>query len=216
MRKELKKMSCELINGDCLHVLKNMPNNSVDMVITSPPYFNLRDYGNAGEIGAEKNYKEYIENLIEIFDEVYRVLKNTGSFWLNIDDVYENQTLLGIPDRLKVQMIDNGWICRNEIIWHKPNAMPSSAKTRFNNDFEKMYFFTKTNNYYLQTQYEPLKSSCVKKAQVEKNQTNSKYKNLKHEASVRQGMNKARGQKLVYLRKNLPSKIWVYESEGEK
>ena len=69
-------------------------------------------------------------------------------------------------------MIENNWICRNEIIWHKPNAMPSSCKDRFNNDYEKFYFFVKNENYYFETQYEECKSNC--KEYINLN-SNSKY-----------------------------------------
>lgn len=190
--------------GDCLSLLKGLPDKCIDMVITSPPYFNLRDYGTIGEIGSEADYNDYIDNLITVFSEVHRVLKDSGSCWVNIDDVYNKQSLLGIPDRFKIKMIDSGWICRNEIIWHKPNAMPSSAKSRFNRDYEKLFFFVKRNKYYFKTQYEPLKSVVVAKTKKGSTQ-NSKYQNTEQEASVRQGMNKKRGQKLVFLRKNLPT-----------
>ena len=189
-------------NMDCLEGLKRLPDKSIDMVITSPPYFNLRDYGTVGEIGSETNYNDYINNLIAIFTEVHRVLKDSGSCWVNIDDVYCNQSLLGIPDRFKIRMLDSGWMCRNEIIWHKPNAMPSSAKTRFNNDYEKLFFFTKKSKYFFETQYEPLRS-VIPKSQSNY-ESGSKYKDSQQEATVRQGMNKKRGQKLVFLRKNLP------------
>lgn len=134
-----------------------------------PPYWNLRDYEVEGQIGLEETVKEYLNNLIKIFDEVKRVLKEEGSLWINIGDKYSNNnkevlkgSLIGIPDRFKINMIDNKWICRNEIIWHKPNAMPSSVKTRFNNDYEKLFFFTKSKNYYFKTQYENAKTKYIK------------------------------------------------------
>lgn len=193
----------KIYNMDCLEGLKQLPDKCIDMVITSPPYFNLRNYGTIGEIGSETDYNDYINNLIDIFTEIHRVLKDGGSCWVNIDDVYNNQSLLGLPDRFKIKMIESGWKCRNEIIWHKPNAMPSSAKNRFNNDYEKLFFFTKKNKYFFETQYEPLKSSVPKTQR--KTQSNGKYKDIEQETTVRQGMNKARGQKLVFLRKNLPT-----------
>ena len=202
-------MKCNYIsNGDCLELMKQLPDGSIDMVITSPPYFNLRDYGVEGQIGSENDFNSYIENLISVFNEVYRILKDDGSCWVNIDDVYSDQSLLCIPDRFKIKMVENGWICRNEIIWHKPNAMPSSAKTRFNTDFEKLFFFTKKKKYFFKTQYEPLKSVVAKNTTtIAKNTTvaSGKYKNIEQEASVRQGMTKRRGEKLIFIRKNLPS-----------
>lgn len=192
-----------IAKGDCLELMKQMPDGCVDMVITSPPYFNLRDYGVCGQIGAESDFNSYIENLISVFKEVYRILKDDGSCWVNIDDVYVNQTLMCIPDRFKIRMTETGWLCRNEIIWHKPNAMPSSAKSRFNNDYEKMFFFTKRKKYFFQTQYEPLKSAPPKKTTHKRNA--GKYISQEQEASVRQGMTKKRGEKVIFVRKNLPT-----------
>jgi DNA modification methylase len=196
----------KIYNMDCIEGMKMLPDKCVDMVITSPPYYNLRDYGTKGQIGLEDTVDEYIEKLISVFNEVFRVLKDEGGCWVNIDDVYRKQGLLCIPDRFKIRMVENGWICRNEIIWHKPNAMPSSAKNRFNNDYEKMFFFTKKSRYFFETQYEPFKSAVPQKKSAVSSDS-GKYQNSKQEASVRQGMNKTRGQKLVILRKNLPTQI---------
>lgn len=195
-------MSLRLLCGDSLEILKTIPDNSINMVITSPPYFNLRDYGSENEIGKEKTIEDYINKLLAVFKECYRVLKKDGSMWVNIDDVYVNQSLACIPDLLKIKLVDSGWICRNEVIWHKPNAMPSSAKTRFNNDYEKLYFFTKSKYYYFNTQYEPFKSKVSKNSGCGQN---SKYVSSEQEASVRQGMNKARGTKIIAVRKSLPT-----------
>ena len=204
-----------IIQGDALDVLRKMPSQSVDMVITSPPYWNLRDYKVEGQLGLEDNPDEYIENLCIIFDEVYRVLKNEGSCWINIDDRYigkninnaKAKSLYGIPDRLKIKLIDRGWICRNEIIWHKPNAMPSSAKNRFNQDYEKIYFFVKHHNYYFETQYEEAvtEPKPLSKSRTRKINRNSKYESIEQEKSVRQGMHKDRGKNLIAKRPKLPT-----------
>lgn len=156
-----------ILQGDVLEQLRLIPNESIDMCITSPPYWNLRDYKQEKQIGQEKDYKDYINKLIEIYNEVRRVLKKNGTCWVNIDDTYsknnkfgvKKQSLIGIPERFKIAMIDNGWICRNEIIWHKPNAMPCSVKTRFNNDYEKLFFFTRENSYYFEQQKEQSKDT---------------------------------------------------------
>ena len=195
-------MILKLLCGDSLEVLKTMQSKSVNMIVTSPPYFNLRDYGNENEIGKEKTIDEYIGKLISVFKECYRVLKDDGSLWVNIDDVYVNQCLACIPDLLKIEMVKQGWNCRNEVIWHKPNAMPSSAKTRFNNDYEKFYFFTKSKYYYFDTQYEPFKSKVVKN---KNSGNNGKYLTVEQESSVRQGMNKTRGTKIIEVRRELPT-----------
>lgn len=182
-----------IIQGNVFDVIKNIPSESINTVVTSPPYWGLRDYGINGQLGKEKTYKEYIDNLISIFDEIKRILKHDGSCWVNLGDSYCNsptgnktcgggvgsnkfyqenhihqtekkdygdlqqKSLVGIPDRFKIAMIDNGWICRNEIIWQKPNAMPESVTDRFTLDFEKFYFFTKNKKYYFEQQ----KEKCI-------------------------------------------------------
>jgi len=165
--------------GDCLEVLKTFPDNCIDCVVTSPPYWALRDYGVEGQLGLETTFQEYIIKLCDIFDEVKRVLKDVGTCWVNLGDtyygsgsgtqyiaskikqrskcaVYMSKSLCCIPDRFKIEMINRGWICRNEIIWYKPNCMPSSAKDRFTVDFEKVFFFVKNKKYWFKTQMEPL------------------------------------------------------------
>lgn len=192
-----------IYTGDSSDVLKHFPDQSIDMIITSPPYFNLRDYGVDGQIGSEKSVGQYIDRLVAVFTEAHRVLKDSGSCWVNIGDTYSDHALLCVPDRFKIKMSESGWLCRNEIIWQKPNAMPSSAKTRFNNDYEKLFFFTKKKKYFFETQYEPLKSKPPGKEQ-RKSAGTGKYESAEQESSVRQGMNKKRGEKLIVLRKNLP------------
>ena len=200
----------KILEGDTLEVLKELPDESVDMIITSPPYWGLRDYGVSGQLGHEENFNDYIDKLIHIFNEAHRVLKQKGSCWVNIGDTYigkkqnnvNKKSLACIPDRFKVAMVENGWVCRNEIIWHKPNAMPSSVKDRFNCDYEKMYFFTKNAKYYFETQYEEAKTTTNTKKNKSTVQ-DSKYLNDEQEKSVRQGMSKTRGTKLIEKR-NLP------------
>lgn len=191
-----------IYNEDCIMGVKKMDDESIDLVVTSPPYFNLRDYGVSGQIGAEDTVDDYIHKLIILFNEIKRVLKKSGSCWVNIGDVYKDNTLMCVPDKFKIEMVKSGWICRNEVIWHKPNSMPCSAKNRFNNDFEKFYFFVKSNDYYFETQYEPFKSALSVNLH---NNKIGKYGNSEIERSVRQGMSCERGTKTVQIRKNLPS-----------
>ena len=135
--------------GDNLFHLTNIPDNSVDMCVTSPPYYNLRDYKNSGQIGAENTVKDFVENLCKVFDEIYRVLKPTGSCWVNIGDTYDKKRLLQVPSRFEIAMCDRGWHLRNEIIWSKPNPQPISSKDRFWGNHEKFFWFVKdVKNYY--------------------------------------------------------------------
>jgi len=155
----------KIYHGDSLEVLKTFSSESIDCIITSPPYYGLRDYGIEGQIGQEKTPKEYISNLMSIMDECKRVLKKTGSLWVNIGEGFINQSLSGIPERFVISMIDNGWIRRNSIIWHKSNCMPSSVKSRFTIDFEYFYFFVKDpKHYYFETQYEPLSTATIERS----------------------------------------------------
>ena len=128
--------------GDALQVLKDLPNNSVDFCMTSPPYWNKREY-NAGGIGLEDNYDQYIRKLLVIFDEVKRVLKKTGSFWLNIGDTYCNKSLVGIPWRIALAMTDEqGWVLRNNVIWNKLKG-PDNSKDKLRNVHEHVFHFVK-------------------------------------------------------------------------
>lgn len=187
--------------GDSSEVLKKITDGSIDMCITSPPYWGLRDYGVDGQLGLESSFEEYIEKLCDIFDEVQRVLKDEGTCWVNIGDSYNGsgkagknpeyqkkhtsfgkvmtekskfgmptndkrigkKSLIGIPFRFALEMINRGWILRNTIIWHKPNCMPSSAKDRFTVDFEYLFFFSKNKRYYFEQQTEPVKQESLKR-----------------------------------------------------
>ena len=101
--------------GDNIFHLTNIPDASVDMCVTSPPYYNLRDYKNSGQIGAENTVNDFVENLCQVFDEIYRIMKPTGSCWVNIGDTYDKKRLLQVPSRFEIAMCDRGWNLRNQI-----------------------------------------------------------------------------------------------------
>jgi DNA modification methylase len=138
-----------ILCGDASAVLQRWPETTVDCVVTSPPYWQQRDYGGAGgQVGREASPGEYIRRLVGIFGQCRRTLKPTGTLWLVIGDKYADGEQLGLPWRLALALIDDGWILRADCIWHKPNAMPSSAKTRPTVDHEYVFFFTKTKDYF--------------------------------------------------------------------
>jgi site-specific DNA-methyltransferase (cytosine-N4-specific) len=235
-----------VLHGHSLHVLRTLESESVDCIITSPPYWQLRDYksepilwdddpncehdfvqhrlppktgGKAtgktykkvepfghhiehdiisnfcskcnawhGSLGLEPSISLFIKHLCDIFNECYRVLKKSGSCWVNLGDTYSTQSgqsrgkkydnptaqfnnvevgstlikskelkhkcLCQIPSRFAIEMCNRGWILRNEIIWHKPNAMPTSASDRFTVDFEKLFFFVKSSKYFFEQQFD--------------------------------------------------------------
>jgi len=133
----------EIYVGNNVDVLKTFEDESVDMCITSPPYYNLRDYKNSDQIGAESSVDLFVSNLCKVFDEVHRVLKPTGSCWVNIGDTYNEKKLLQVPSRFEIAMSDCGWYLRNEIIWNKPNPQPISVKDKFWPNHEKIFWFVK-------------------------------------------------------------------------
>lgn len=203
-------------NEDCNETMIRMDNCFIQSIITSPPYFNLRDYENENQIGIENNFNDYLNNLLKVFNNAYRVLKDDGIIFVNIGDTYaskklgnvKRKTLIGIPDRFKIMMIDNGWICRSDIIWHKPNAIPSSAKDRFVNDYERVFMFTKNERYKFKTQYEKRKTKVSNKTNKRQE---TKYLNDEQEKQVRQGMNKKRGLKLLEKRNHLPEHLFFVD-----
>jgi len=138
----------QILCGDALQVLQNAPDEIVDCTVTSPPYFQQRDYGSAEQVGNESTVEEYVERLQKIFAEVFRVTKSTGSLWIVLGDKYRDGELLGVPWMVAFALKEVGWKLRSDIIWQKPNAMPSSAKTRPTVDHEYVFFFTKSAKYY--------------------------------------------------------------------
>lgn len=137
-----------IVQGDATVILRQLPSSSVNCIITSPPYYLQRDYKTDTQVGNEDSPEDYIKNLQMIFSECYRVLKENGTLWLNLGDKYDNGHLLGMPWRVALALKDDGWILRSDIIWHKPNAMPSSVKNRPTTDHEYIFLFAKSSDYY--------------------------------------------------------------------
>jgi site-specific DNA-methyltransferase (cytosine-N4-specific) len=239
----LKAYINKIVQGDCREVMRNFPPESIDMIMFSPPYWGLRNYGEEtetvwgvdpncehewneairdshkgnpkgpsaqvgnvlkeiqvfrikeafcvkcgawkGQLGLEPDWRMYVEHIVEICREIKRVLKKTGSMYIVIGDTYackpagnevvyrwqhgnkpekdldkarvrydktlqgyQPKCLMGIPWRVAFALIDDGWILRNDIIWHKPNAMPSSVKDRLTQTYEHIFHFVKRRKYY--------------------------------------------------------------------
>lgn len=179
-------MEVEVINtfytGDARKILEVLPDKSVHCTVTSPPYYGLRDYGVDGQLGLEKTPEEYVSNLVEVFREVRRVLRDDGTLWLNLGDSYasggrggggsftderrawknnseargwksappglKNKDLVGIPWMVAFALRADGWYLRTDIIWEKPNAMPSSVMDRPTRSHEYIFLFSKSSRYY--------------------------------------------------------------------
>ena len=145
--------------GDALSVLRQLPSESVHAAVTSPPYWRLRDYEIDGQIGLEATPEEYVARLLPIFDELRRVLRHDGTCWVVIGDTYVEKCLTLIPGRFGSAMTAHNWICRNKIVWDKPNVIPSSAADRFTVNYDEVFFFTKGRKYYFEQQFVPYKKS---------------------------------------------------------
>ncbi len=131
------------IQGDALDVLRRCPPGIFDFAMTSPPYWGKREY-HGGGIGLEPDYRDFISGLLQVFAEVKRVLKESGSFWLNIGDSYSEKRLLGIPWRLAIKMIDEqGWTLRNSVVWNKVKGGPDNTLDRLRNVHEDVFHFVK-------------------------------------------------------------------------
>ncbi|MCX2931369.1 site-specific DNA-methyltransferase [Mycobacterium sp. CVI_P3] len=166
-----------LYHGDALAVAQQLPDAVIDCIVTSPPYFGLRDYGTEGQYGLESSPAEYAETMRALFAELRRVLADDGTLWLNLGDSYSSggrgsydirggktrarghaetrpgasvpgKNLLGVPWRVAFALQDDGWILRNAIIWHKPNAMPESVQDRLSGRYEHVFMFSKSQRYW--------------------------------------------------------------------
>jgi len=137
--------------GDIRDVIDKLPDKFFQAVVTSPPYFGHRDYSekvNPNEIGKEDNVDAYVKNLVEIFGQIKPKLKDDGLLWLNLGDTYRNNNLLGVPWRVALGLQSDNWMLRSDIIWHKPNAMPSPITSRPTVAHEYVFLFAKSSNYY--------------------------------------------------------------------
>ena len=168
---------CRLILGDARQALEQLPDNSFNACVTSPPYWGLRDYNIEGQIGAEMELADYLNDLVKVFREVRRVLRPDGTLWLNIGDSYTSggrtwrdadkknparamsyrpptpaglkpKDLIGVPWRLAFALQADGWYLRSDIIWHKPNCQPESVKDRPTQSHEYLFLLTKSEKYY--------------------------------------------------------------------
>lgn len=166
-----------IVVGDSRKVLGTFQDNLFQACITSPPYWGLRDYGIAGQIGAEPSLEAYLSDLVSLFREVRRTLKDDGTLWLNIGDSYTSggrtwrdvdkknkgramsyrpdtpeglkpKDLIGVPWRLALALQADGWYLRSDIIWHKPNCQPESVKDRPTRSHEYIFLFSKNEKYY--------------------------------------------------------------------
>lgn len=164
-----------ILTGDALEQLRHLPPESVHTCVTSPPYYNLRDYGAAGQIGNEASVEEYLQSLVSVFHEVRRVLRTDGTLWVNMGDSYATRSgsqpptntrnscghtakhtprgykykdLIGVPWQLAFALRADGWYLRQDIIWNKSNCMPESVRDRCTKSHEYIFLLSKSERYY--------------------------------------------------------------------
>jgi len=176
IRHALREQNDVLLIGDAGTALVDVPSCSVQTVVTSPPYWSLRDYGAEGQIGMDEPLPVFIKSLVAIFDEVKRVLADDGTVWVNIGDSYtsgnrawrapdkknparamhsrpptpdglKDKDLIGVPWRFAFAMQEAGWWLRSDIIWYKPNCQPESVRDRPTRSHEHVFLFTKSEQY---------------------------------------------------------------------
>lgn len=158
-----------LVEGDSLQCLGQLPAACIDMVITSPPYWQQRQYANKDGIGAETTSSQYVSALLLIFAEVKRVLKPSGSFWLNLGDTYQDKNLSGIPWRVAINLQDRqGWTLRNCVVWNKVKGSPDNSRDKLRNTHEFMFHFVKQKKYFYDVDAirNTPKSASIKNGQV--------------------------------------------------
>ena len=184
MPRSIDEFTDKIINGNSFDIIQEIPDESINLIVTSPPYFGLRSYGDE-TLGREHHPLEYVDNLVNLFDKCRRILSKDGSMYVNLGDVYfgiknfnegfgssskhrrkthkhygkhqivsedgkylQNKQLLLIPPRFAMKMQDKGWLLRNQILWKKPNPVPSFSFDRRIPSYEYVYHFVKSKNYY--------------------------------------------------------------------
>jgi site-specific DNA-methyltransferase (adenine-specific) len=145
-----------ILVGDVRDRLGDLPDGSVDQVVTSPPYFQLRNYDAHGQFGTEPNVEDWVARLCAVASDLKRVLVPTGTLWLNLGDTYSThhrqgsarKSLLLGPERVVLALTRQGWILRNKIVWAKPNPVPSSVRDRLTASWEVIYVLAKSDTYF--------------------------------------------------------------------
>ena len=234
-------MKIKILQGDCIQSLKKLEDESINTCITSPPYWGLRDYnGEEKQLGLEETPEEFVENLVNVFREVKRVLRDDGTVWLNLGDSYSSggrttttiqslrgdkdygvtrpkpsegikpKDLIGIPWRVAFALQADGWYLRQDIIWHKPNPMPESVRDRCTKAHEYIFLLSKNAKYYFDN--EAIKEDAVAKNRSAGNKVPQKGTDQPF-SETKQGLIKAQQKK--YQKRNKRS-VWTVTTKPFK
>jgi site-specific DNA-methyltransferase (adenine-specific) len=169
--------------GDARTLISAEPDASVDCVVTSPPFWRVRDFGHEDQIGMEKVLDDYLDNLIALFREIRRVLKPHGTVWVEMGDAYNNgvigrrnredvsigtgpnqdaarrqsipirapvptKSMIALPWRFCLRMLDDGWILRNVVVWARTSPLPEPVTDRLTRGWTPVFMFVKSARYY--------------------------------------------------------------------
>ena len=232
-----------IYQGNVLDRLKDLPDGSIQCVVTSPPYWGLRDYGSDGQLGLEETPEEFVENLVKVFREVKRVLKDDGTVWLNLGDTYSatrwsntpsttgisrkvsdivlqkttklpDKNLVGIPWRVAFALQSDGWYLRQDIIWHKPNPMPESVTDRCTKSHEYIFLLSKSAKYFYDA--DAIKEDSIDDESYTGRRKRGIHKIAIHDPAHADGLSMGKGKVgAVYEKRNKRS-VWKINTNSYK
>lgn len=224
-----------LYEGDCEHVMRQLAPEAIDTCLTSPPYWNLRDYGHDGQVGQEETPQQYADRLVSVFREVRRVLRDTGTVWLNVGDAYNHighvpyrsgwqrpKQLCLVPYRVVLALQDDGWWVRNVAVWYKSNALPSSVSDRLTNRWEPVFLLAKSEEYFFNL--DAIRVKAKTDDAVERKRAGKGNGKASGKKELRQWLSSPRhrvnidGLKMVKIRPDAPDprEVAVYLREARK
>ena len=211
-------MQIKILQGDCIETLKKLEDQSINTCITSPPYWGLRNYNDEEkQLGLEDTPEEFVDNLVKVFREVKRLLRDDGTVWLNLGDSFLPNKQLGcMPFRVALALQVDGWYLRQDIIWHKPNPMPESVKDRCTKAHEYIFLLSKSPKYYFDN--EAIKEDCKNTKEEQLKKRNKSYRaNTKkqEEKYLNQNFAKDKYKNKVYAKKNKRS-VWTVTTKPFK
>jgi len=230
-------LSVTVLIGDCIARMRELPALSADCCVTSPPYWGLRDYGVAGQLGLEETPEQYVAGMVAVFREVRRVLRDDGTLWLNLGDSYaanrsyqvhntkgaaghtygegskvpdglKPKDLVGIPWRVAFALQADGWYLRSDIIWSKPNPMPESVTDRPTKAHEYVFLLAKSERYFFDAE-------AISEAAIHAGRTLD-YTGDQKSNGVTSGLQRTlpKGRKIVISERKNSRTVWTLGSQA--
>jgi DNA modification methylase len=148
MKSKIEKKLNTVYQEDARKLSEYIPDDSrINTTITSPPYFDMKDYNSENQIGFGQTYEEYLNDLKSIFSQIYEKTESDGTLWIIIDTFKRNNQVVTLPFDLSNKLKECGWLLQDVIIWKKDKTVPWSSKGFMQRKFEYILFFSKTNNF---------------------------------------------------------------------